>query len=171
MVKTKLTHTYKYYNFIQKHYITNTPPRFLFIYSKYTSPYFLIFTYCNKSTYLHGILRNSDPVRQMCIFCPLTNTFPIDDASPIITPREYVQPTEITLLKQVHNIKFNLKHYSLIQNTNLEFSILTEEVKIIRMLELLWPLLRTKNVMNMLVKLLIARDTIKINLPMEKEPS
>ena len=91
MLKTKLTHTYTYYKFIQKHYLSNTPARnpqhrFMFIKSKYTyTPlYFLNSTYFIKSTNLYGILRNYDPVRLMYIFCPLTNTFPIDDTRPII---------------------------------------------------------------------------------------
>ena len=68
-LRTKQTHTYTYYKFIQHHYTTNTPPRnpqhrFQFINSKYTSPFFLNFTYCIKDTNMQGILRNYDPMRQ-----------------------------------------------------------------------------------------------------------
>ena len=94
MLTIKLIHTYKCYKFKQKHYITNAPARnpqlcFIFINSKYTSRYLLSFNYCIKSTNLYGILRNYDPVRQMYIFCPLTNTSPIDDSRPIIIIHEY----------------------------------------------------------------------------------
>ena len=73
----KQTHTYSYYRFIQNHFDLHTPSRqthhrFQFINSKYTSPYFLNFTYCIKDTNLHGILRNYDPITQMYIFCPIT---------------------------------------------------------------------------------------------------
>ena len=75
MLRTNRTHTYTYYRFIQNHFDLHTPSRqphhrFQFINSKYTSPFFLNFTYCIKNTYLHGILRNYDPVTQMYIFCP-----------------------------------------------------------------------------------------------------
>ena len=88
MLKNKLTHTYTYCTFIRKHYITNTPARnpqhcFMFVNSKYRSSYFLNFTCCIKSTNLHGILRDYDPIRQMNILCPLTNSFPFDDARQI----------------------------------------------------------------------------------------
>ena len=75
----------------------------MFINSKYMSPYFLNFTYCIKSTNLHSIPRNW----QMYLFCPLTNTFPIDDARPLIMPHEYVEPIEITLLEHIHDTNFN----------------------------------------------------------------
>ena len=75
MLRTKQTHTYTYYRFIQNHFDLHTPSRqphhrFQFINSKYTSPFFLNFTYCIKDTNLHGILRNFDPITQMYIFCP-----------------------------------------------------------------------------------------------------
>ena len=131
MLKTKPTHTYTYYKFIQRHYIHISPSRnprhrFMFNNSTYTSPYFLSFTYCIKSLELHGILRNYNPVREMYIFCPLTNTFPQEDARPIILPHESIQPIEVALLKNIP--KMNLKHKlcSLTQNTNHEFSAITE---------------------------------------------
>ena len=70
MLRTKQTHTYNYYKLIQHHYTTNTPSRqpqhrFQFINSKYTSPFFLNFTYCIKVTNMQGIIRNYDPIRQM----------------------------------------------------------------------------------------------------------
>ena len=73
MLRTKQTHTYTYYRFIQNHFDLHTPSRqphhrFQFLNSKYTSPFFLNFTYCIKDTNLHGILRNYDPVTQMYIY-------------------------------------------------------------------------------------------------------
>ena len=73
--------------FIQNHFDLHTPSRqphhrFQFINSKYTSPYFLNFTYCIKDTNLHGILRNYDPITQMYIFCPITKTFNAEESRP-----------------------------------------------------------------------------------------
>ena len=55
MLRTKQTHTYTYYRFIQNHFDLHTPSRqphhrFQFLNSKYTSPFFLNFTYCIKDT-------------------------------------------------------------------------------------------------------------------------
>ena len=60
MLRTKQPHTYIYYRFIQNHFDLHTPSRqphhrFQFLNSKYTSPFFLNFTYCIKDTNLHGI--------------------------------------------------------------------------------------------------------------------
>ena len=54
MLRTKQTHTYSYYRFIQNHFDLHTPSRqphhrFQFINSKYTSPYFLNFTIVLKT--------------------------------------------------------------------------------------------------------------------------
>ena len=78
-LRTKQTHTYTYYRFIQNHFDLDAPSRqphhqFQFINSKYTSPFFLKFKYCIKNTNLQGILRNYEPVTQMYILCPLTRT-------------------------------------------------------------------------------------------------
>ena len=101
-----------------------------------------------------------------CIcFAHLTNTFPLDDARPTTIPQEYIQPIEVALLEKIRRIKFNHKLYNLVQNTNYEFSATTEEIIIIRGLELLWPLLRTKIVLRMLAKLLVTSATIKTNFP------
>ena len=59
MLRTKQTHTYTYYRFIQNHFDLHTPSRqphhrFQFLNSKYTSPFFLNFTYCIKNTNLHA---------------------------------------------------------------------------------------------------------------------
>ena len=67
MLRTKQTQTYTYYRFIQNHFHLHTPSRqphhrFPFINSKYTSPFFLNFTYSIKDTNLHGVLRNYDPI-------------------------------------------------------------------------------------------------------------
>ena len=53
MLRTKQTHTYTYYRFIQNNFHLHTPSRqphhrFQFINSKYSSPFFLNFTYCIK---------------------------------------------------------------------------------------------------------------------------
>ena len=80
ILRTKQTHTHTYLRFIQNHFDLHTPSRqphdrFHFINSNFTSSFFLNFSYCIKNTNLQGILRNYDPVTQMYIVCPLTNTF------------------------------------------------------------------------------------------------
>ena len=165
MLRTKQTHTYSYYRFIQNHFDLHTPSRqphhrFQFINSKYTSPYFLNFTYCIKDTNLHGILRNYDPITQMYIFCPITKTFNAEESRPFLIPHEFVQPIEIPILEFIHNTKFNHKLYNLIQNTPYEFAVGTEELTIIKALQLLWPLLQTKNIIRILVKLLTTSELV-----------
>ena len=54
----------------------------------------------------------------------------------------------------IHNTKYNHKLYNLIQNTPYEFAVGTEELKTIKALQLLWPLLQTKNIIRILAKLL-----------------
>ena len=106
-----------------------TPPsrqphhRFQFLNSKYTSPFFLNFTYCIKDTNLHGILRNYDPVTQMYIFCPITKTLNAEESRPFLMPHEFIQPIEIPILEFIHNTKYNHKIYNLIQNTPYEFAV------------------------------------------------
>ena len=102
MLRTKQTRTYFYYRFIQNHFHIHTLSRqphhrFQFTNSKYTSPFFLNFTYCIKKTNLQGILRNYDPITQMYIFCPLTKTFNDEEARPLIVPHEYIQPIELPI--------------------------------------------------------------------------
>ena len=165
MLRTKQTHTYSYYRFIQNHFDFHTPSRqphhrFQFINSKYTSPYFLNFTYCIKNTNLHGILRNYDPITQMYIFCPITKTFNAEESRPFLIPHEFVQPIEIPILEFIHNTKFNHKLYNLIQNTPYEFAVGTEELTTIKALQLLWPLLQTKNIIRILAKLLTTSELI-----------
>ena len=165
MLRTKQTHTYSYYRFIQNHFDLHTPSRqphhrFQFINSKYTSPYFLNFTYCIKDTNLHGILRNYDPINQMYIFCPITKTFNAEESRPFLIPHEFVQPIEIPILEFIHNTKFNHKLYNLIQNTPYEFAVGTEELTTIKALQLLWPLLQTKNIIRILAKLLTTSELI-----------
>ena len=165
MLRTKQTHTYSYYRFIQNHFDLHTPSRqphhrFQFINSKYTSPYFLNFTYCIKDTNLHGILRNYDPITQMYIFCPIIKTFNADENRPFLIPHEFVQPIEIPILEFIHNTKFNHKLYNLIQNTPYEFAVGTEELTTIKALQLLWPLLQTKNIIRILAKLLTTSELI-----------
>ena len=165
MLRTKQTHTYTYYRFIQNHFDLHTTSRqphhrFQFINSKYTSPYFLNFTYCIKDTNLHGILRNYDPITQMYIFCPITKTFNAEESRPFLIPHEFVQPIEIPILEFIHNTKFNHKLYNLIQNTPYEFAVGTEELTTIKALQLLWPLLQTKNIIRILAKLLTTSELI-----------
>ena len=147
MLRTKQTHTYIYYKFIQYHFDLHTPSRqshhrYQFVNSNYTSPFFLNFTYCNKKTNFQGILRNYDPQW----FCPQTKTFNKEESRPLIVPHEYIQPVEISILEIIHSTKYNHKLLNLIQNTPYEFCIGTEELKTINALQLLWPLLQTKNI-------------------------
>ena len=152
MLRIKQTQTYPYYRFIQNHFDLHTLSRqfhhrFQFLNSKYTSPIFLNFTYCIKETNLHSILRNYDPVTQMYIFCPITKTFNAEESRPFLTPHEFIQPIEIPILEFLHNTKYNHKKYNLIQNTPYEFAVGTEELNTIKALQLLWPLLQTKNIL------------------------
>ena len=165
MLRTKQTHTYTYYRFIQNHFDLHTQSRqphhrFQFINSKYTSPFFLNFTYCIKDTNLHGILRNYDPITQMYIFCPITKTFNAEESRPFLIPHEFIQPIEIPILEFIHNTKYNHKLYNLIQNSPYDFAVGTEELKTIKALQLLWPLLQTKNIIRILAKLLTNSDII-----------
>ena len=141
MLKTKLTNKYTYYEFMQKDFIHSSLSRnphlpFIIINSKYTSPYFLSFSFCIKSNNLHGILRIYDPIRPhfMILF---------------------------------HRTNFNHKRYNLTQNTSLEFSATTGEIDIIRALDVFWPLLRSKNIISMLAKLLVMSDSIKTKFPID----
>ena len=113
-----------------------------------------------KDTNLHGILRNYDPITQMYIFCPITKTFNAEESRPFLIPHEFVQPIEIPILEFIHNTKFNHKLYNLIQNTTYEFAVGTEELTTIKALQLLWPLLQTKNIIRILAKLLTTSDLI-----------
>ena len=165
MLRTKQTHIYTYYRFIQNHFDLHTQSRqlhlcFQFLNSKNTSPFFLNFTYCIKDTNLHGILRNYDPVTQMYIFCPITKTFNAEESRPFLIPHEFIQPIEIPILEFIHNTKYNHKIYNLIQNTPYEFAVGTEELKTIKALQLLWPLLQTKIIIRILAKILTTSDMI-----------
>ena len=88
----------------------------------------------------------------MIIFCPLTKTFNLEESRPIIVPNEYLKPVKVSLLVFKHNTKYNHKFFNLIQNKTYDFSVGTEELKTIRALQLLWPLLQTKNIIRMLAK-------------------
>ena len=161
MLRTQQTHTYTYYQLIQHHYSHNTPAqqlhhRYQYINSKYTSPFFLNFTYCIKNTNLQGILRNYDPITQMLIFCPLTQLFTVDESR----PHKFVQPAEVPILEFIYNTRYNHKLQNLIQNTPYELSPSTEEHNIIKALQFLWPLLQTKYINRLLAKLLPSSDII-----------
>ena len=94
------------------------------------------------------------------MFCPLTNTFNDEESRPLIIPHEYIQPIEVRILEFIHNTKYNHKIYNLIQNTPHEFAVSTEELKTIKALQFLWPLLQTKNILRILAKLLTTSDAI-----------
>ena len=89
----------------------------------------------------------------MYIFFPLTKTFNDEESRPLIIPHEYIQPIEVPILEFIHNTKYNHKIYNLIQNTPHEFAVGTEELNTIKALQLLWPLLQTKNIIRILAKL------------------
>ena len=110
MLRTKQTHTYTYYRFIQNLFNLHTPSRqthhcYQFNNSKYTSPFFLNSTYCIKNTNLHGILRNYDPITQMYLFCPITKTFQDEESRLFIILHEFIKPIEIPILEFLHNTK------------------------------------------------------------------
>ena len=165
LLRTKQTHTYTYYRFNQNHFNVHTPSRqphyrFQFNNSKYTSLFFLNFTYCIKNTSFQGILRNYNPITQMYIFCPLTKTFNVEESRPLNVPHDYNEPIENPILEFIQNTQYNHKIFNPIQHTNHEFSIGTEELNTIRALELLWPLLETKNIIRISAKLLTTSDSI-----------
>ena len=163
MLRTKQTHTFTYYKFIHYHYTHNTPARQIhhrYQYINLNIPHHSFLTYCIKDTNLQGILRNYDPITQMYIFCPLTKTFNVDESRPLIFPHEFLQTVEIPILEFIHNTRYNQKLYNLIQNTPYELSPSTEEHKIIKALQLVWPLLQTKNIIRLIAKLLTSSDII-----------
>ena len=94
----------------------------------------------------------------MYIFCPITKTFNAEESRPFLIPHEIIQPIEIPILEFIHNTKCNHKTYILIQNTPCEFAVSTEELNTIKGLQLLWPLLQTKNIIRILAKLLTTSD-------------
>ena len=94
------------------------------------------------------------------MFCSLAKTFNIEEYRPLIVPHEHIQPVKVSTLEFIHNTKFNHKLFNYIQNTPYEFSFGTEELKTIKALQLLWPLLHTENIIRMLAKLLTTSDAI-----------
>ena len=96
----------------------------------------------------------------MYIFGPITKTFNAEESRPFVIPLEFIQLIEIPKLEFTHNTKYNHKIYNLIQNTPYEFAVGTEELKDIKALQLLWPLLQTKSIIRILVKLLTNSDII-----------
>ena len=87
----------------------------------------------------------------MYIFCPITKTFNAEETRPFPIPHEFIQPIEIPILELIQNTKYN---------TPYEFAVGTEELKTIKALQLLWPLLQTKNIIRILAKLLTTSDMI-----------
>ena len=165
MLKIKQTHNYTYYRFIQNQFDLHTRSRqphhrYQFINSKYTSPFFLNFTYCIKNTNFQGILRNYDPITQMYIVCPFTKTFNAEESRPLIVPHVFIQPVEVPILELIYNTKYNHKFFNLIQNTPYELSVGTGELKTIKALQLFWPLLQTKNITRIIAKLLTTSNVI-----------
>ena len=83
-----------------------------------------------------------------CIyFVPSPSPSTKKNPGPLIVSHDYIQPIEIPILEFIHNTKYNHKIYNLIQNTPHEFAVGTEELKTTKALQLLWPLLQTKNTM------------------------
>ena len=101
----------------------------------------------------------------MCLFCPLTKTFNVDEPHPLILPHEFLQPVEITILEFTHNTRYNHKLYNLIQNTPYEFSPSFDEHKINKALELFWPLLQSKYIIRLIAKLLTSSEVIHVVFP------
>ena len=83
-----------------------------------------------------------------------------EEARSLIFPHEYIQPIEVPILEFIYNIKYNHKIYNLIQNTPHEFAVGTEELKTIKALPLLWPLMQTKIIIRILAKILTTSDAI-----------
>ena len=98
---------------------------------------------------MQGIIRKYDPIRQMYIFCPLTRTSNVDESRPLIVPHKYIQPVEVPILEYIHKTNYNHKLYNLIQNTPHELSLSSEEQKIIKALELPWPLLQIQYIVRL----------------------
>ena len=96
----------------------------------------------------------------MYIFCPITKTFDAEESRPFLIPHEFIQALEIPILEFIHNTTYNHKTHNLIQNTPYEFAVGTEELKTIKALQLLWPLLQTKNIIRILAKLITNSDMI-----------
>ena len=97
----------------------------------------------------------------MYIFCPLTKTFNVEESRPPNVPHKFLQSIEVPILEFIPNANCNQKLYKLIQNTPYEFALGTEELKVIRALHLLRPLLQTKNIIRMLAKLLTSSKVIQ----------
>ena len=160
MLRTKKTHTYTIIVLFKKiisiytHHLDNHTTDVLIL------NHFPLISHCIKNTNFQGILRNYDPITQMCLFCPLTKTLNKEESGPLVFPHEYLQPQKIPILEYIHNTKWNHKIYNLIQNTTNEFSISTKELKTIKALQLIWPLLQTKNIIRILAKLLTTSDAI-----------
>ena len=96
----------------------------------------------------------------MYIFFPLTKTFNVEKSRPLIVPHEYIPPVEIPILEFIHNTKYIHKLFNLIQHTRHKFPIGTEELKTIKALQLLWPLLHSKNIIRIIAKLLTTSHAI-----------
>ena len=92
------------------------------------------------------------------MFCLITETFNDKKSRPLIIPHDYIQPIEVPILEFIHNTKYNQKIYILSQNKPHDFAVGTEELKTIKALQLLWPLLQTKNTIRILAKLLTTTD-------------
>ena len=101
----------------------------------------------------------------MYIFCPLTKFFNVEESRQLIVPHVYMQPVEVSLSEFIHKTKYKHKLFNLIQNPPHEFSNGTEELKTIKALQLLWPLIHTKNIIRMLAKILTISDAIHDILP------
>ena len=101
----------------------------------------------------------------MYIFCPITRNFNSDESRPLIVPYDYIQPVEVPILEYTNNTNYNHKLYKLIYKTPHEFSPSSEEQKIIKALELQWPLLQIKYITRLLAKLIPSTDIIQNLFP------
>ena len=61
-----------------------------------------------------------------------------------------IPPTEVPILEFIYNTRYNRKLLNFIQNTPYELSPSTKEHNIIKVLELLWPLLQNKHIIRLL---------------------
>ena len=96
-----------------------------------------------------------------CIYSvPSQGRINAEESRPFLIPHEFIQPIETAILEFIHNTKYNHKIYNLVQNTPYEFAVGTEELNTIKVLQLLWPLLQTKNIIRILAKLLTTSDMI-----------
>ena len=120
MLRTKQTHTYTYYKFIQHHYTLYTP--------SYTIIDIIILTpNIPHLSFLTSLIvlkiltsKASSEFMTPSHILPLTKTFNVDEFWPLIVPQEFLQPVEVPILEFIHNTRCNHKLYNFIQNKQYE---------------------------------------------------